>query len=126
LLDLGGEPGEFAERLRAAEERVYRDPSDPLTSWSAEDYARAASEAGLEAVDTTLETHVGPRLIHSADVERWLGESAGRGDRGNYRSRLGLSPEEGERLHVLARAQLAGKEVSWTTVTLVLRAGRAR
>ena len=35
LLDLGGEPPEFAERLREAEERVYRDAEDPLTAWDA-------------------------------------------------------------------------------------------
>jgi putative ATPase len=124
LLDLRGEPAGFGERLQAAEERVYRDPQDPLTSWEAADYARAAADAGLAAVGATLESHVGSRLIRGQDVERWLGEPSDRGERGNYGRRLGLSAEDGARLRELARAQLSGKEVAWTTVTLFLTAVR--
>ena len=126
LLDLSGEPPELVERLRAAEERVYRDPEDPLTAWEAGDYARRlGGRAGGGRHDAG-----GPRRARGSsarsDVERWLGEPSGSGERGNYRSRLELSREEGERLAALARAQLAGKEVAWTTVTLFLTAARIR
>ena len=125
LLDLSSEPAEFGERLREAEERVYRDPADPLTAWDAEDYARAAGEAGLADVRTTVDSHVGPRRIRAEDVARWLGEPSGRGERGNYASRLGLPAEQLERLRALARAQLTDKDFSWTTATLFLNAIRA-
>jgi len=124
LLDFGGAPPGFAERLREAEERVYRDPGDPLTAWDAEDYTRAAGEAGLAGVSADLEAQEGPRWIRAEDLERWLGEPAGRGERGNYGSRLGLAAGELESLREMARAQLAGKEVAWTTVTLFLTATR--
>ena len=126
LLDLSGETAEFAHRLREAEERVYADPDDPLTAWDSEDYPRAAGEAGLEAVGASLEAHTGPRLVRAEDVERWLGEPSGRGERGNYGSRLGLPAEEAARLRALALAQLAGRELAWTTVTLFLDASRTR
>ena len=116
LLDLGGEQPEFAERLREAEERVYRDAEDPLTAWDLEDYSRAAGETGLREVGTALESHAGTRWIRPEDLERWLGE------RSNYGSRLGLPAADLTRLRALASAQLAGKEVNWTAVTLFLTA----
>jgi putative ATPase len=125
LLDLGGEPPEFAERLRGAEERVYRDPEDPLTAWDVEDYSRAAGEAGLREVGAALESHASPRWIRPEDLERWLGEPSGRGDRGNFGSRLDLPAADLARLRALASAQLAGKEVNWTAVTLFLTATQA-
>jgi putative ATPase len=124
LLDLAGAPPGFVERLRQAEERVYRDPGDPLTAWDADDYEREAAGAGLQAVGAALEPHAGPRWIRPEDLERWLGESAGRGERGNYGGRLGLPAEDLERLRALAGAQLQGKEVSWIAVTLFLTAAR--
>jgi putative ATPase len=129
LLDFEGAPAEFAERLRQAEERVYRDPADPLTGWDAEDYTRGAGEAGLESVSAALEAHEGPRWIRPEDLERWLGEPApgepaGRGERTTYARRLGLPAVDLDRLRQMARAQLAGKEVTWTTVTLFLTAVR--
>jgi putative ATPase len=124
LLDLGGGPPGFAERLRQAEERVYRDPGDPLTAWDAGDYERGVKEAGLQAVGAALEAHAGPRWIRPEDLARWLGESAGRGERGNYGGRLGLPAADLARLRALAAAQLEGKEVRWTAVTLFLTASQ--
>jgi putative ATPase len=118
LLDLSGEPPEFGQRLREAEEGVYRDPGDPLTAWDIEDYTRTAGEVGLAAAVTSLEAHTGPRRIRAEDLDRWLGE------RSNYGSRLGLPAELLKRLRVLAHAQLAGKEFSWTTAILFLNAMR--
>ncbi len=125
LLDFSGEPPELAERLREAEARVYRDPADPLTAWDADDYRRASMEAGLGEVGTALESHDGPRWIRPEDLERWLGEPSGRGERGNYGSRLGLPLADLARLRSLASAQLADREVSWTAVTLFLTASRS-
>jgi hypothetical protein len=106
--------------LREAEERVYRDPGDPLTAWDQEDYSRAAGEAGLREVSAALEPHAGPRWIRPEDLERWLGE------RSNYGSRLGLPAADLSRLRALASAQLADKEVGWTAVTLFLTAEKPR
>jgi putative ATPase len=125
LLDLSGEPPEFVDRLRQAEQRVYRDPEDPLTAWDVEEYTRAVGEAGLHPVSAVPESHAGPRWIRAEDLERWLGEPSGSAQRGNYGSRLGLPAEALERLRALASAQLSGKEVVWTTVTLLLTAKRA-
>jgi len=124
LLDLSGEPPEFALRLREAEERVYRDPGDPLTAWGPDEHTHAAGEAGLVEVSAEQEPHSGPRLIRQEDLERWLG--AGGGERENFGSRLGLSGEESERLRALAERQLAGREAPWTAVTLFLTALRPR
>jgi hypothetical protein len=123
LLNLGGEP-ELAERLREAEQRLYRDPEDPLTAWDAEDYQRAAGEAGLREAGAVLESHAGPRWIRPEDLERWLGEPSGRGERGNYARRLGLPAAELTRLRALASAQLSNREVSWTAVSLFLTAAK--
>jgi hypothetical protein len=121
LLDLSGEGPAFEQRLREAEEKVYRDPQDPLTAWDAGDYERGAREAGLEAVGAAVESVSGPRLLRAEDLDRWLGAGGGeRGERGNYASRLGLSAQELGRLRALAAAQLSGKEVAWTTATLFL------
>jgi len=118
LLDLSGEPPEFAARLREAEERVYRSPEDPLTAWGREEYRHAPEQAGFTGVAAEPAVSTGERRIRAEDLERWLGEG------GSYRRRLGLEPEECDRLRALALQQLTGKDTPWTTVTLFLTALR--
>ena len=105
--------------LRAAEESLFTDPSDPMTAWDVEDLRTALEAAGL-----TVETQEMMRLdatvrITRAHVRRWLDEENPR----SYVARLAprLSPAGVETLR-RALASLEGQHVTWRSVTVVMRA----
>jgi hypothetical protein len=74
LLDLSGQDPELIEGLRAAEQRIYGNPADPLMSWDERDLMADIRAAGFTEVDGRLERIPFRKMIREADLERWLGQ----------------------------------------------------
>jgi putative ATPase len=133
LLDLAGVPEELRRRLGSAEDKIYRNPEDPLTAWDREEWLAAAGGAGLEVTGAETACFPSRRRIRPEDLERWLAiepSRPARSRRGEAQASYGgqlaraLSSEELQRLGELCGEQLAGREVEWTTVYLFLSASR--
>ena len=136
LLDLSGEDREFVERLRGAEERIYRNPDDPLTSWDERSMMSVVGDAGFERLSGNIERIPFRRVIREADLERWLAVEDGRaagaqtprvgvpGPTSSYATQASafLSADELDRLRNLCRRQLLNREVTWHRAVLVLGA----
>ena len=116
LLDLSVLETDTVARLQQAEEEVYRTPGDPLTGWDEQSLAADAAAAGFVVTGADLETAEGPRFVREEDLERWFA-----GGWGDALARA-LSAAELDEVRRIARAQLAGREVSWRTATLFLAA----
>jgi putative ATPase len=124
LEDLGSD---LADRVRQAEEDIYRDPSDPMVDWDLADLVAGGRAAGLEIVSAQPQEEVSERRIRIADLDRWFA-SEGTDGRPTYAEHLLLKITPAELCHVrdLYESQLADQTVRWasTTLYLVARAGK--
>jgi len=104
------------ERLIAAEERAYGDPSNPLVNWGPADIAGAFTSAGAREVTVATEVFPEARRIAERDLASWLApESA-------YGRALAASLDANELRSItdLMRHQLSARDVSWgSTVCFV-------
>ncbi len=116
LLDLSALKPESVTRLKQADEEAYRASDDPLTGWNEQSLAADAAAAGLVVTGAELVSTNGARFVRDEDVERWFS-----GAWGGVLARS-LSTAEMDDVRRIARAQLAGREVSWRTATLFLTA----
>jgi len=115
LVQLDG--AEAARKLEAAEERAYADPSNDLVSWSHEDLEVACREAGAREVSVEMEQVLDRRRITEREMDLWLApdSSYGRALSGEFNAK------ERAGVHDALRAQLVGRETSWTsTVAFVV------
>ncbi len=127
LADLASLDAALAERVRAAEEAIYRDPADPMVNWNAESVVSLAETAGLELVSAEVEAETAERRITPAELERWFAPSPSDDGRPSYAQRLlqRISPAELAEVQALFQRQLAGQIVRWKSNTLLLAARRS-
>jgi hypothetical protein len=59
------------ETVRAAEDALYADPSNPLFAWNDATLAEKLQEAGFKA-DITVQAIDEQRRITLSDIDRWL------------------------------------------------------
>ena len=123
LVDLAGLGQELAQRLIAAEEAIYTDPTDPLVRWQADDLAQACQAAGFGQVRVAAERRTFEQTISGAQLARWF-EGAGRGARKSYANRLAerLTPGEIAAVRALFYAQLKDRTVPWVSTVAYLSA----
>ena len=105
-------------RLRAAEEALFTDPSDPMTAWDVADL-RAALEAAGFSVEEELLTLNAEIRITRAHIRRWLDEDNPR----SYIARI-ANHLSGEAVQALRQAlsALEGRQVTWRSVTVIITA----
>ncbi len=105
-------------RLRAAEEALFTDPSDPMTAWDVADL-RAALEAAGFSVEEELLTLDAEIRITRAHIRRWLDEDNPR----SYIARI-ADHLSGEAVQTLRQAlsALEGRQVTWRSVTVIITA----
>jgi putative ATPase len=106
----------LSERLRAAEERAYADPTNDLVSWGHEDLAAAFLDAGAEDVSVETERVMDSRRITERELAAWLDADSTYG----RAVAAGLSVTEIERVGELLRSQLVGRETPWTSTVAFL------
>jgi putative ATPase len=106
-----GQSRALVEKLQAAEERAYHDPSNPLVSWGPDDLALAARDAGAVEAHVELESYNEVRRITARDLDAWLSPDSAYG-----RAVAEAVPAEDRvELSHLLRGQLEGKEVGWSS-----------
>jgi putative ATPase len=118
VLDLSGLAPLSVERLKAAEEGIYRDPGDALTGWDGTSLAADAEAAGLVVATAEVAISTSRRRVRDEDLERWFA-----GAWGGAVARV-LAPDELATVRREALARLAGRDVPWRTATLYLAAAK--
>ena len=119
LLDLHAQSEAFRKRLAEAEEKIYRDPGNPLVNWTAEDLCGIAENAGFKVVNRETRQFAARRTIRSEDIKRWFASQ-----RGSYAARASavLDATEIERLRKICAEQLNGRELDWSSTVLFVGA----
>ncbi len=112
----GGHQELFAQ-LSKAEELIYSDKDNPLTSWADQDLNAAFESEGF-AVETYPEDDTELRVITAEDIERWITRSYG-----PALEKAGESLDFGQFIAELTPL-LADKTVRWKHRIVVLKAQR--
>jgi putative ATPase len=127
LVDLAALADELVERVIAAEEAIYVDPTDPMVNWAGADLKAIFEDVGLSQIEVTEERLTSQFRIGLEQIERWFNPNAP-GDRPTFAQRLlkepsggGVTPEELSELKRLFEHQLLGQVVSWqSTIAYVI------
>jgi SAM-dependent methyltransferase len=125
VLDLEAEEPGFVERLKAVEERIYRNPADPLTRRDPDRLLASIERAGFQQVRGQAQRMRLVRRVRQSDLERWLAApgAVSAGTRtGSYGEQAAQSLADGEieRLRELCRRQLQDREVEWFRTVLIV------
>jgi len=108
-----GRDAELRDKVIAAEEAIYADPTDPMTNWDERDLEVALEAAGLTDIRLAVEEQTEERLITASHLDRWFGAGEGRP---SYRERLvagGLTEAEVKSVAVLYNRQLIEHAITW-------------
>ncbi len=114
----GGHQSLFAQ-LSQAEDLIYGDKDNPLTSWSEQDLSVAFEDEGFE-VEASPEDDMEMRAITTEDVERWITRSYG-----PALQNAGENPDI-EKLISELTPLLADRTVRWKHRIIVLKAKKVR
>ncbi|PSB44779.1 hypothetical protein [Chroococcidiopsis thermalis] len=123
LLDVNRLDAQLSERLAAAEEEIYANPTDPMVNWDVEDLRLALTAAGIE-VKITVE-HYPTQLYVSPDLfNRWFSASAADTTRPAYVEYLSryLSAPEISLIRSLFERSLLNRTIDWSTTVAFLKA----
>jgi putative ATPase len=114
----------LTDRVRAAEERIYSEETDPLVNWDEHSLEEGLLVSGFSAVQLQLEKQTDQRKITAEQLSRWFDLTEAKNGRASYRQRLlalGFSLDEQEQIAQLYRRQLLEKTVAWhSTVAYVV------
>jgi putative ATPase len=136
LVDWSETSAGLADRVRAAEEAIYRDPADNLVNWDVSDLVADLEAAGLAKIQVEVEKQSEQRRISQTHLTRWFGESDSSGEgpssegpssdeqRMNYGRRLrqaGLQPAEVEEVRLLYRRQIRDQAVNWSSTVAFIQ-----
>lgn len=113
LVDLSALTDALQQRIIAAEEAIYAEPSDPLVNWDVTDLVVGFESCGLE-VEFSVDEEVSDMQITANVIERWFAPSTT--DKPSYGQRLAalLSSEEVKQVRQLFERQLLNKTVRWS------------
>jgi putative ATPase len=127
LVDLSSLGGDLAERVRAAEEAIYRNEEDPLVNWDGDDLAKIFEVAGFGTVNVTVHTNVSQVCLNGGRLEDWFSVDDER-SRPTYAWHLlrRISAEELDSVRNLFEKTLNDRDVTWRSKHAHLTAiGRA-
>jgi putative ATPase len=117
LVDWSEMEGSLYERVREAEEAIYRDPANTLVNWDLPELEAELHEAGCQEIRAQVTAQVEQRRFTAVHLDRWFGVQG----EGSYGSRLALDDEQLRQVAALYRRQLQGREVSWQrTIAFIL------
>ena len=105
------------DKVVAAEESIYNDPSNSLINWDETDLEAVFQSVGLE-VQLHLEKQVERRRITKEQLAGWFSDGKANGDRFSYQQHLkanNLTLEECERVATIYRRGLQDRMVGWET-----------
>ncbi len=121
LIDWSGMDLQLVEKVREAEEAIYKADDDPLINWDAETLIAACSATGLN-VETQLADETSKVQVTKAVLARWFSPSENQ--RPSYAQRLEtlLSAAETAQVQVLFERQLSGQAVDWHGRVVYLQA----
>jgi putative ATPase len=129
LVDWEDEADDLVQRVRAAEETIFHDESDPLVNWDVADLQSALQAGGLEPEQVYVERHDEARTLTADHLARWFAADTIDDGRPSYAARLqaaGISGEALDSINSRYRRQLQGATVSWESVTVYVVAGPRR
>ena len=119
LVDLSALDEGLVERIRAAEEAIYVDATDPLVNWDMPDLVALFADAGF-AVESSLADETRTVQVTESVLQRWFAQEPRA--RLSYAQRLGaeLSQDEVEAVAQLFRQRLLNQAVRWHSSTVYL------
>jgi putative ATPase len=119
LLKLEGESAAFRRKVAKSEERIYKDPDNPLVNWSVEDFCGMVEDAGFGILERHTRRFTERRTVRAEDIERWFSSQSG-----SYAAlAAGTLDSEGlERLRKISAERLTGQEVDWQSTVLFISA----
>ncbi len=124
LVDWSGAE-KLQDKVRAAEETIYKDSADPLVNWDERDLKSGYESAGFKDIQIKLDTIIEQRHISTAQLGRWFESRNDSQSRPGYSQRLqedGLTSREITRVEVLFRRALLEKQVPWQVTTVFITA----
>lgn len=123
LVDLTGLADDLVQRLIAAEEAIYAQPTDPLVNWDETTLAKLFEDAGL-ATTIRLEADDSEVQVTPTVIERWFAPA--KGERPSYIDHLAnqLKPAEIAQVRTLFVRQLQGQTIRWHSQLLYLQSQR--
>jgi putative ATPase len=115
---------QLVERIAAAEEAIYADPTDPMVNWDGADLQKSFEQAGFSQVELKVETTRSERHLEAGQIQRWFDlESAGRkATFAQHLARQGIEPAELSRLRQIFQQQLAEQVIPWQSTIVYLMA----
>lgn len=114
---------ELAERIRQAEEAIYRDPKNDMTNWRENDLESAAETAGFNHVDCECITQTADLQITRRLLQRWFPDDAA-SQQPSYAGHLRqhLAPDDIERVKNAFIRRLSNRSVPWRFVSALITA----
>ncbi|MEM7336428.1 MAG: AAA family ATPase, partial [Chloroflexota bacterium] len=123
LVDWKGQPDALLQKVKAAEETIYSDPTDDLVNWNGETLVELIQSTGFASVEIDYLIDKQSRYIQKAQLQRWFEDNEGTNGRLSYKARLaqqGMSGEELTAVERLYRQQLQEQTVLWQTTTGII------
>ncbi|MCT7963832.1 AAA family ATPase [Laspinema sp. D1] len=119
LLGGKGLKGNLGDRLMAAEEAIYQDPTDPMVNWDAADLQRDLESVGFR-VELQIERSHQELQITSAMLDRWFTPS--QSEKPSYGDRLAqmLSGTEVQAVTEAFQRHLLHQTVQWESAIAFL------
>ena len=127
LVDLSSLGDDLAERVRAAEEAIYRNEEDSLVNWDGGDLANLFEAEGFGTVNVTVHTNVSQVHLNAGRLGDWFSVDNER-SRPTYSQHLlrRISPDELDSVRHLFEKVLTNRNVPWRSKHAQLTAiGRA-
>jgi putative ATPase len=123
LVDLRDLDAALGEKLRAAEDEIYVNSSDPVMEWDEGKLRETLEGAGLCEVSVVADENVTETRITPAILERWFGPTPA-GGRSTYAQRLAayLDASELAAAQSLYESALTGRVVPWRSTTAFVTA----
>ncbi len=122
LVDLSGLGERLVERVVAAEEAIYADPTNPMVNWAAAELPAIFEQAGFEQVEVKLDMAVSERHIGAEQLARWFASKStdARPTLAQYLAEQGVSPAELAQLKRIFEQQLLEQVVPWQSTLAYL------
>lgn len=121
LLGGKGLPGNLGDRLMAAEEAIYQDPTDPMVNWDGEDLQRCLESVGFR-VELHIERSHQELQITSTLLDRWFTPS--KSEKPSYGDRLAqmLSQTEVQTVAEAFQRHLLHQTLQWESAIAFIAA----
>ena len=113
---------DLASRVRAAEEAIYADETNPQINWDGEDLVKALAEAGFMQATCRLQTIASLRRMTPKLLEHWFSQGGDKLKTFAWHLRRHLEELEVVEIRKLFERQLVNKDVKWTMTYAIVTA----